>query len=75
MHFKSLFDDLLTFLGIEVVVVSFLFSYGLEFASRERQSRNLASTETSHNLRFTGSCIIITYMEICSLSVSFRSSL
>ena len=28
MHFKSLFDDLLTFLGIEVVVVSFLFSYG-----------------------------------------------
>ena len=47
----------------------------LEFASRERQSRNLASTETSHNLRFVGYSIIISYMEICSLSVSFRSSL
>ena len=47
----------------------------LEFASRERQSRNLAFIETSHYLRFAGYCIIITYMEICSLSVSFRSSL
>ena len=28
VYFKSLFDDLLTFLGTEVVVVSFLFSYG-----------------------------------------------